>query len=106
MSPGMSRRASAITVPGMFLSQPAMATSPSKRLPRATSFAHAFLDGFGNLTQVEIAGANLGPGIRDADDRLVQVFLGEADAAQIGARRGAARSFGKRNAVLLGIMFA
>ena len=26
-----------MTVPGMFLSQPAMATSPSKRLPRATS---------------------------------------------------------------------
>jgi hypothetical protein len=33
----MSSRASAMIVPGMFLSQPAMQTMPSKRLPRATS---------------------------------------------------------------------
>ena len=37
MTPGMSSRASAITVPGIVLSQPDRATTPSKRWPRATS---------------------------------------------------------------------
>ena len=37
MTPGRSRRASAMTVPGIVLSQPLSATTPSKRCPRATS---------------------------------------------------------------------
>ena len=37
ISDGTFKRASAITVPGMVLSQPDSATTPSKRCPRATS---------------------------------------------------------------------
>ena len=59
---------------------------PASRMP--------CFDGFGDLAQMEVAGADLGPGVGDADDRLVQVFLREADAAQIGARGGAAGAFG------------
>ena len=66
---------------------------------RAAGFAHALLDSLSDVTQVEIAGADFGPGICDSDDRLVQVFFREADAAQHGARCGAARSFGKRRCV-------
>ncbi len=73
---------------------------------RAAGFAHALLHGFGELAEVEVAGADFGPGIGDADDRLVQVFFREADAAQVGARCGAAGSFGERDAVLLRIVWA
>jgi hypothetical protein len=37
MTPGMSRRAIAMTVAGIVLSQPLMQTIASKRWPRATS---------------------------------------------------------------------
>jgi hypothetical protein len=52
---------------------------------RAAGFANALLDRLGDLAQMEVAGTDLGPGVGDADDRLVQVFLAEADAAEVGA---------------------
>ncbi len=125
---------------GMFLSQPAMQTRPSKELPRATSsmrvgddlagdqrglhalrahgdavgdgdgvelhrraagVADALLHGSGNIAQMEVAGADLGPGVGDADDGLVQVFFREAYAAQVGAGCGAVGAFGEDDGVLL-----
>ena len=59
---------------------------------RAAGFADALLDGLGDLAEMEVAGADLGPGVGDADDGLVQVFLGEADAR--GSRRGRRRGEG------------
>ena len=124
--------------PGMFLSQPAMQTSPSKLLPRATKFdavgdhvardqrgfhafgahrdavgdgdgvelhgraaggADTFLDGGGDVAEVVVTGADLGPRVRDADDGLVQVVFGEADAAQHRAGGRAGRAFGEDDAV-------
>ena len=68
---------------------------------RAAGFADAFLDGFGDLAEMEVAGADLGPGVGDADDGLVQVFFAEADAAEVGARSGARRAFGEDVGVCL-----
>ncbi len=73
---------------------------------RAAGFADALLHRFGDMAQVEVAGADLGPRIRDADDGLVQVFFREADSAKHGARGSAMRSFGKGNGVQFGIMRA
>jgi hypothetical protein len=42
---------------------------------RAAGFANTLLDGLGDLAQMEVAGTDLGPGIGDADDRLMQVSL-------------------------------
>ncbi len=70
---------------------------------RAAGCANAFLDCRSDIAQMEVAGADLRPGICDSYDRLVQVFLREADAAQVGACRCAVRAFGERDAVLLGI---
>ena len=138
--PGMSRRHSAMMMPGMFLSQPPMPTRPSKRLPRATEldgvgdhfardqrslhslrahgdavgdgdgvelhgraagFANAFFQSLGDFAQVNIACADFGPCIGDADDGLVQIFFAESGPAQIRARGGAAGAFSQRNALRL-----
>ena len=52
---------------------------------------------------MEVARADFGPGVGHADDGLVQVFLGEADAAQVRAGCGAIRAFGEGDAVFLRI---
>ena len=57
----------------------------------------------GEAPQVEVARADLGPGVGDADERLVQVGVREADRLEHGARRGAARPFGQGVALVLGI---
>ena len=133
--------ASAITVPGMFLSQPAKrhdgrrtcgraATSSMESAITSRLISEAFmpsrahgdavvmemvLNSIGvppaarmpsftaaaSVAKVEVAGADLGPGVGDSDDGLVQVFLREANAAEIGARRGAVRALGQRDAVVL-----
>ncbi len=49
---------------------------------RAAGLADALLDGLGDLAEMEVAGADLGPGVGDADDGLVQVFFAEANTAQ------------------------
>ncbi len=69
----------------------------------AAGFANALLDGLGDLAEMKVAGADLGPGIGDADDGLVQVFFAEAYAAQVGAGCGAGWAFGEDFGVLLGI---
>ena len=136
----MSSRASAMMLAGMFLSQPAMQTKPSKRVAagdeldgvgddfardqrglhalrahgdavvngdgvelhgHAAGLADALLDGLGDLAEVEVAGADLGPGVGDADEGLVQVFLGEADGAEVAAGGGAVGAFGEDDGVLL-----
>ena len=72
----------------------------------AAGVADALLDGFGDLAEMEVAGADLGPGVGDADDGLVQVFFGEAYAAEVGAGGGAGWAFGEDYGVLLcGIEF-
>ena len=70
---------------------------------RAASLAHALLDGLGDLAEVEVARADLGPGVGDADDGLVQVFFGEADTAEVRAGGRTAGAFGEDFGVLLGI---
>ncbi len=72
---------------------------------RATGLANALLDGLGDLSQMEVAGADLGPCVGDADDRLVQVFLAEADAAKVRAGCGAGRAFGEGDGIFLRIDF-
>ena len=65
---------------------------------RAARLANALLDGLGDLAQMEVAGADLGPGVGDADDRLVQVFFAEARRrADRSARR---RGWGLRSGML------
>jgi hypothetical protein len=56
---------------------------------RAARGADALLDLHGELPQVEVAGHGLDPGVGDADDRLAQVVVGEADPLSIA--RAAAR---------------
>ena len=57
---------------------------------RAAGFANALFEGFGDFAQMHVAGADLGPGVGDADDGLVQIFFGEAGrrAGRSGRRRG------------------
>ena len=55
----------------------------------------------GEAAQVEVARADLGPGVGDADQRLVQVGVGEADGLEHGARGRAARALGQRSAACL-----
>ena len=68
---------------------------------RAAGVADALLDGCGDVAEMEVAGADLGPGVGDADDGLVQVFFAEADAAQVGAGGGAVGAFGEGDGVFL-----
>ena len=66
---------------------------PASRMP---SFSASAM-----FAQMHVAGANLGPRIRNADDRLVQIFFLKSGPAQIGTRRRAARAFSQRNALSL-----
>jgi hypothetical protein len=54
---------------------------------------------------MKITRADLGPGIGDADDGFMQVFFGEADASEVGARSGTGRAFGEDDRILLRIDF-
>jgi hypothetical protein len=72
---------------------------------RAAGLANALLDGLGDLAQMEVAGADLGPGVGDADDRLVQVFLAEANATEVRAGSRAGRAFGEGDRIFLRIDF-
>ena len=67
----------------------------------AAGFADALLDGFGDLAEMEVAGADLGPGVGDADDGLGEVFAGEADGAEVAAGSGADGAFGEGDGVCL-----
>ena len=52
---------------------------------RAAGSADAALDVLGEAAQVEVAGHRLGPGVGDADRRLRQRVVVEADALHVGA---------------------
>ena len=53
------------------------------------------------LAQVVVAGADLDPGVGDADERAAQILVGEAGRAEHGARRGAAGPVGQCGAAPL-----
>ena len=61
---------------------------------RTAGFSNAFLQRFSNFAQVHITGSDFGPGIGDADDRLMQIVFRESGSTQIRARRGAAGALG------------
>src|ERR1700704_1745295 len=99
-------RASAIAPAGIVLSQPTSTTRPSKPLPRATSSIESAItsrltsDVFmpsvfivmpSEIAQVVIARADFNPGVRDADERLLEVAVGKADGLEHRARGRAAR---------------
>jgi hypothetical protein len=65
---------------------------------RAAGRAYAFLDVTGQFTQVEIAGADLDPGVRDPDDRFLKVVVLEPRGAQHRARRSPAGAIRERAA--------
>src|SRR6185503_19106139 len=73
---------------------------------RAAGLAHAFLHLGGEAPQVEVARPDLGPGVGDADERLVEIGVREADRLQHRARRRAARALGEGVALVLGIQGA
>ena len=54
--------------------------------------ANALLHVLGERAQVQVAGADLDPGVGHADERLPQVGVGEAGALEHGARGRAARA--------------
>ena len=58
--------------------------------------ADAVFDVHGQIAQVKVAGTDFDPGVGDADERLLEVRVGEADGLQHRARRRAARAGGER----------
>ena len=63
-----------------------MGVPPAARMPAFTCV--------GQLAQVEVARHGFDPRVGDADDRLLQVLIGEADGLEHGARRSAVASLG------------
>src|SRR5690606_28521784 len=56
----------------------------------------ALFDRGGEASEVEVAGADLDPGVGDADEWLREVIVGEAGGAEHGARGGAVRTVEQR----------
>jgi hypothetical protein len=52
---------------------------------------------------VEVAGANLGPGVGDSDQGFAQVIVAKANGLEHGASRRAVRPFGESPASVLEI---
>jgi len=69
----------------------------SSGVPPAARYAR--LDVLGERAEVVIAGPDLGPGVRDPDQRLGEIFVGKPDRFHHGAGRGAARAVGDKVAV-------
>ena len=67
---------------------------------RAAGGADAGLHVLGEVAQVVVARADLDPRVGDADERLLQIGVGEADGLQHRARRRAARAGGQRIAAV------
>lgn len=68
---------------------------------RTAGRAHACLDGGGELTQMMIAGSDLAPGIRDADQGAIEILPAEAARAQHRPRRRPAGPLGDDPAALI-----
>ena len=69
---------------------------------RAAGGADAVLHVLREHALVEVARHRLDPGRRDADERLREILVGEADRLQHRAGRGAVDAVGQRGAVALG----
>jgi hypothetical protein len=65
---------------------------------RGAGRAQARLDVRRQLAEVVVAGTDLDPGIRDADERTRQIVIGEAGGTEHRAGRGPARPVGQRGA--------
>src|SRR5207253_7861976 len=65
--------------------------------------ADALGDLLGELAVVGVARRQLDPAMRDADQRTREVFVGEADRAEVGARGGAVGAVQERAALVAGI---
>ncbi len=62
---------------------------------RAAGLADPLLDVRREIAQVIVAGADLDPGVGDADERAIEVVVRQADGAQHRARGRAAGAVGK-----------
>jgi hypothetical protein len=62
----------------------------------AAAGVRAFLGFERELVDVHVARRDVGPSGRDADERLLEIFLGEADGIQHGAGGGAVRAVEER----------
>src|SRR5580692_8960156 len=71
-----------------------MGVPPAARMPSFT---------LAESRQVKIARHGFNPGIGDADDGLLEVFVSEADALEHGAGRGAVASVGDAMTAMFGI---
>jgi len=69
-------------------------------------FADAFFDGSSDFAQVIITGADFRPGVGNADDGFAQIFVGEPDGLEHGARRGPVGPFRDVPAALPTTVFA
>ena len=69
---------------------------------RAAGRPDALLDGDGQLALVEVAGHRLDPRRGDADDRLGEVLVGEADGLEHRPRAGPVRAVRERRRMALG----
>ena len=69
---------------------------------RAAGGADAVLHVHGELALVQVARHRLDPGRRDADERLREILVGEADGLQHRAGAGAVDAVGERSAAALG----
>ncbi len=70
---------------------------------RAARGANAFLHLGREAAQVEVAGHGFDPGVGDADERLAEIVVGEADRLEHGARRSAVAPVGDTAAAMLEI---
>ena len=94
-----SREMSEAFMPSVPMVMPSEMVTVLNSMGGAAGVPDALLDGVGDCAEMEVAGADLGPGVGDADDGFVQVVFAEADAAQVGAGRGAGWAFGEDDAV-------
>ena len=62
----------------------------------------AGLDHLGQVALVDVAGHRLDPGRRDADDRLGEILVGEADGLEHRPRAGPVRAVGQGGGMALG----
>ena len=82
-----SRLMSEVFMPWLPIVMPSEIDTVLNSIGVPPGLADAFLHVLGQRAQVVVAGSDFDPGVGDADDRLLQVGIGEADCLQHGARR-------------------
>ena len=70
-----SRETSEAFMPCVPMVMPSEMVMVLNSIGRAAGFANAFFESFGDFAEMHVAGADLGPGVGDADDGLVQIVL-------------------------------